>query len=358
MSRFLIAHLGRDPEFATVSGTRVVWSVDDYEREYAALRGGAGLADLSGSGPLRVRGPHALEVLNRALTRDVEFLAPEQTQTSLLLDADGRPIDVVIVLAVADNEYLLQCGRGRAESVARALAEAAGHEQPEIEDLSESFAVFSVEGPYAWRAVGAVFGEDYVSLAYESLLTVEVNDVEALIARIGVTGEYGYTVFVPQEAATAVWRALAAHTTMVGDRALETAMIEVRQPLLHREADEHSTVLTTGLNWLVDLAKPDFVGREAVLWHRQAYGGARPIGFGVVAGRVEPGEDLFVEVEHVGRVRHVVDSPGTGGQLGLAQVDREWQASRLEFSTAAGARVRTLSSPYVTPTSWDTPIEA
>jgi len=358
MSWVLIDHLGREPEFAPVSGGRVVWQVGAYEDEYRALRSGAALVDLSGSGPLRVRGPGAVDLLNRVLTRDVEFLAPEQAQTALVLDPDGTPADIVVTLCVAAlDEYWLHCGPGRDERVAALLSAAGDGAEATVENLRDSMAVFAVEGPTAYRVIGETLGEDYVSLAYESLLPAEVNGEEVLLARIGVTGEYGYTVFVPHAVAVPVWQALADRATVIGYRALETAMLEVRQPVLHRELDEQSTVVSAGLNWLVDLGKPEFTGRDAVLQQCADPASTRLIGFGVRDGRVEAGDELFIGTERVGAVGHIVDSPGFGGQLGLAAVQRHWQASGLEFSTAAGARIRTLAAPYVIPTSWNTPME-
>ncbi|MYS21712.1 aminomethyltransferase [Streptomyces sp. DvalAA-14] len=363
MSRVMIEHLGSIPEMATVSGTEVVWRIGEYEAEYAALRDGVGLVDASGDGPVRISGADAADVLNRTVTRDVEFLVPDRVQTSLVLSEDGRPLDVVTVLAVVDGEYLVHCGPGRSavvEQALRAVAGAPGETDAVIENLRSTMSVFAVEGPAAWRVVDEVLGEDYVSLAYESLLPAGIGDTEILVARIGVTGEYGYTFFVPNEFAADLWRALAAHSVPVGRRALETAMLEVRQPVLHREVGPEDTVVSAGLNWLVDLSKADFVGRDAVVAQQVSGAVSVPIGFGVDmdTGRVEVGDELFVGSECVGRVGHVVDSPGTGGQLGLAAVPRQWQASRLEFTTGSGALVRTLAAPYVVPTSWSTPIEA
>jgi len=358
VSRTLIEQLDREPQLERVDDGLVVWQIDSFAREYEALRGGAGLVDLSGSGPLRVHGPGAADALNRALTRDLSFLAPEQTQTSLVLGPDGRPLDIVVVLAVAYEDYLVHCGPGRDGRVAEALrAVARPPGGPAVENLRDRMSVLAVEGPSSWRAVHEVLGEDYVALAYGSLLPAEVEGEEVLVARIGVTGEYGYTLFAPHGVAPRLWRALARHSTPAGHRALETAMFEVRQPVLHRELTEHSTVLSAGLNWLVDRTKEGFTGSVAVAAEAARDEGTRPIGFGVAQGVVEVGDELLVESESVGRVVHIVDSPGYGGRLGLAQVDRQWKAARLEFRTASGALVRTLAAPYVVPRSWTTPIE-
>jgi aminomethyltransferase len=126
-----------------IDGAEVVWQVDSYEDEYRAVREGAALSDLSGAGPLRVAGSDAAAALNAVLTRDVELLVPEQTQASLVLAPDGRPLDAVVVLALAPDEYLVTCGPGRGPTVSEAVRAASPGAEAEIEDLAESMAVFS-----------------------------------------------------------------------------------------------------------------------------------------------------------------------------------------------------------------------
>lgn len=362
MTSLVKQHLESAPEMVDIGGVEVAWQITDFEHEYAALRGRAGLTDLSYGGPIMIAGQAAMEALNSVLTKDLEFVAPERAFTALVLGDDGYPIDIVTVLGTADEEYLVHCSPGRSRQVMDALHSAMARldsagDGTRLDDLSEKMSIMAVEGPYAWKVIQQVLGDDYIAIAYEAVLPAEVNGAQVLVARIGLTGEYGYTLFAPNEVAGELWRALATHSVLVGQRALETAMLEVRQPIVHRECGHGGTVLSAGLNWLVDLAKEEFSGRDAVLDQRTADSGTRPIGFRVEGGMVAPGDALFVDDEHVGQVSQVVDSPTLGCQIGLASVDLAWQAAGLTFTTPAQARVRTLAAPYVTPASWTTPIQ-
>lgn len=338
-----------------VGDTDLVWERSGYDQEYAALRTSAGLVDLAGCSLLQVTGEDAVLVLQAALTRDIEFLTPERAMTAMALTPQGTPVDIVTVYAETDG-YLVQTGPGRGPAFLAALDYANTGYDAVIVDRTEDYRIFSVEGPLAWRIVLGLLGEDYVSMAFESTLPATIEGTDALVARTGVTGEYGYTLLVPSAVAAQVWNALAGLATPVGHRALETAMLEVRQPVLHREAGAGDTVLSAGLNWLVDLSKDEFIGRDAVVAAWKAGGGDRPIGFTVTSGSVATGDVVLVGDEVVGRVRTVVFSPGAGTQLGLARVAPEWQATRLEFRSADGATLRTLAPPYVVPASWTTPI--
>jgi aminomethyltransferase len=339
----------------TIDDATVVWQFGDYDLEYAALRTGAGLIDCAAGGPLLVSGPGALHTLQAALARDVEFLIPEHALTSLLLDDTGGVVDIVTVIA-GEADFLVLTGAGRAERVRAALLATAGADTM-IVNQEPTTGVLAIEGPNSWRAVAAVLGRDYVTLGYQSTLPVEIDGVEVLVARTGVTGEYGYTFVAPIGTAATLWTALASHGAVpVGHRAVETAMFEVRQPIVHREVSAEDSVVTAGLNWLVDLAKEEFVGRTAMVEQWRSGPARRPIGFRVSSGTAQVGDELYVDTEPVGRITYLTTSPGVGAQIGLAKVAPSWQASRLEFSTAAGAQVQTLAPPYVVPRSWTTPI--
>src|ERR1700716_3666608 len=196
MAGIVTDHLGKDQlgpagELTMIGEAEVVWQCGDHALEYAALRAGAGLIDVSAGGPLRVSGPGAVDTLQAALARDVEFLLPERARSSIVLDREGGVIDVVTVVA-GETDYVVLTGPGQAGRVEAALR-AAATADVEIENFESTTGIFALEGPQSWRVVAEVLGADYVSLAYESSLPVEIDGSEALIARVGVTGEYGYT---------------------------------------------------------------------------------------------------------------------------------------------------------------------
>lgn len=341
----------------TIGAATVVWNFGDFEAECSALRAGAGLIDVSSGGPIAVSGAEAVDLLQACLSRDIEFLIPDRAQWSIVLHPDGTIVDVVTVIA-GDGDYTVLTGPGRAADVEAALRDAAGDLDVRIDNLEARTAVFAVEGPRSWKAVAAVLGAEYVSLAYENVLAIEIDGRECLLGRIGVTGEYGYTFILPDDIAADLWEQLvAAGAAPAGHQARETAMLEVRQPIVHREVRAEDTVISAGLNWLVDLSKEAFVGREALVAAAALAPVSVPVGFMVSSGEAQAGDSLFVGDETVGEIVYITASPNLGASIGLARVAREWQAAGLDFRTDT-ARVRTLAPPYFVPTSWSTSIDA
>lgn len=349
-------HLAPVREERAIGDATTAWLYSDYAAEYQALRSEAAIFDHSGLGLLKISG-EALPFLQTVLARDVEFLTPDRCLTSLLLADDGAAADIVCVY-VFDEHVLLETAVGRGTQTRRAL-EAVAPEDVRIESLDDQLRVIGIEGPYAWGPVGKVFSTDLTALPYETVTELDWDGHRIIFARSGFTAEYGYKVMVPHQAAAQVWAALAAHAAPVGQQVLETAMLEVRQPVLHLES-RGQDVLEAGLGWLVDPSKPEFVGRDALMQAFAERPATSTIGFSAAVGTdVAAGAGVYAGDVLIGQVTCAVVSPGLGGTLGLARVGRDFAAAGLHLhaTTEAGpVPVTTLSSPYVIPSSWSTPV--
>ncbi|MGX7825643.1 aminomethyl transferase family protein [Actinokineospora sp. 24-640] len=325
--------------------------------EYAAIRDRAALLDLSGVRIIEISGGDAVDFAQRVLARDVEYLTAERCMTSLVLDADGTVVDQVVVWGRETGMLLESSVGGGTRLLEHLRAQVGAGDMPsdvEITDRSEEHVLFGLEGPYSWGVVGRLIDGELAALPFESVADTEWDGVPVIFARTGFTGEYGYKVLVPRAEAQRLWAAAAAEATPAGNEALELSMLEVRQPLVHREAGA-ADILEMGANWLVDITKDDFVGRDAVVAAFEAPAGLRTIGFTTSADIPAAGTEVTVDGERIGEVVHAVHSVGLDAALGLIRVPAELAAAGLQV-TVGGAEAITLTSPYVTPKSWSTPI--
>lgn len=348
---------------AEVEGATVPWRYSTVEEEYAALRTQAAVFDHGSVGLLAVMGDDAMPFLQEVLARDVEFLTPEQSMLSLLLDDNGSPIDLVTVYG-QEGGLLLETSFGRGDATAKYLMDVLPT-GVELVDMGADRVVIGVEGPYAWKVVGSVVDEDFTALPFESVVEAEWEGSPLLFARNGFTGEYGYKLVTGIETAGRLWEALTQQAVPAGYEVLETAMLEVRQPILHREVQPGDSALAAGLNWLIDATKEHFRGRDAVMREFEAGPAERTIGFRRDGAPPAAGSPVRVGDTEVGRVVHAVHSPGVGACVGLARVQSDFAAAGLDFTVDAGddgssslhdRAVRTLSAPYVIPASWSTAV--
>lgn len=335
-------------EIAEVGDVRVPWCVRPFEDDYKSVRHGAALIDLSGGGLIRIWGQGASDLIDHSLTREVSYMTPDRTMMGMLLLDDGAPLDVVTLYRV-DDSYLVQTSVGRGSKVFEVLSARAGGDV-DVTDETSNTVIFGIEGPQSIDAVGQVLAEPVDGLPFQAARETSWAGGDLLVSRTGVTGEFGFAVVVDIAQATDVWSALARVADPVGFEAVEATMIEVRQPVLERELLEGDTVISAGLNWLVDIQKESFAGRDALMAQYEAGSPTARISF-VADGEVRRGDEIRLDDEPIGDVVHATRSLSLDGYCGVGRVDRSVAVVGLTL-VAGSCAARSTSSPIVTPTSW------
>lgn len=342
--------------FGDIGDATVARSFTSSTVEHVAIRTSSALLDLSGNGGISVTGPGATSLIQTAMARDVEYLFPERCLTTLVLSSDGAIVDLATVYRQVDG-FLLESSVGRASALLAQLESLEMEDEVTIAPLLD--AVFlGIEGPTAWEWIGKTIGVEATGLPFQGVTTATVAGAPALVARSGVTGEFGYKVCLALDAAKALWSQLAVEVTPTGYDALEIAMLEVRQPNVHAEVVEGADAITCGFNWVAEPTKASFVGRDALLEQFES-NTIRTIGFEVEEPSSEdlpPGAPVKLGAVPIGTVLLAHRVPGSGRLLGLARVPSELAVSGLPIEVGASAGARTISSPYTIPTSWSVSI--
>src|SRR5580700_3954506 len=110
-------HRATGAVFAEVNGQEVVAHYGDWLAEYAALREGAGVLDLSFRGRLCVLGADARTFLNGQVTNNVKDLKIGEGCYAALVSARGKSQSDLNIYRL-ENEMLLDCEPGFSEAVA------------------------------------------------------------------------------------------------------------------------------------------------------------------------------------------------------------------------------------------------
>ena len=239
-----------------------------HEREYHAIRGSAALFDVSPLYKYRVRGKDAARLLDLVVTRSIHELKVGQVAYTPWCDAAGKVLDDGTIARLAENDFRITA----AEPNLRWLQDNAMELEVEIEDVSESLAALSLQGP----ASRAVLGD--IELRYFRLVQRQLGGIPVAISRTGYTGDLGYEIWVSPKDALALWDYLIEAGTPygivpAGMLALDVARIEAGLMLIEvdyvpaRKAlieSQTSSPYELDLGWAVNLKKERFVGRQAL----------------------------------------------------------------------------------------------
>jgi dimethylglycine dehydrogenase len=144
-----------------------------------------------------------------------------------------------------------------------------------VENVTDSFGGFAVFGPQA-RAVLQALTTDNVSNQQFPFLTVRrmaVALAPAIVARLSVTGELGFEIYVPTLHMLTVFNELNRirhqwNGRWVGMYALNSLRLEKSFGIWSREFSRDYSPRMAGIGRFIDYEKHSFVGREAALLDR------------------------------------------------------------------------------------------
>jgi aminomethyltransferase len=239
--------------------------------EHTAVREGVGVFDVSHLGRLEVRGPDALEALQRALTNDLARVETGAAQYGMALNDEAGIVDDLIAYRIGEAEYLVVPNASNTEKVRRQILSHAGAAEVLARD---DLAIIAPQGPRSFDVVDRIF-PGAGGLGYLRCRRDRWEGHPVVVSRSGYTGERGFELFVPVDAAAGVWSALmnAGETFGIqacGLAARDTLRLEMGYPLHGNDISEERTPLEAGLMWAVSLDKGEFRGREALLRRREA----------------------------------------------------------------------------------------
>ena len=284
-------------------------------REHLWTREHAGAFDVSHMGQARLTGPDVLAAFEALTPGDFQGLEPGRQKYSLLLNRQGGIVDDLMAGRPDDEGLFLVVNGACKDNDFRVMGEALAG-RAAIERL-EDRALIALQGPKA-AAVLARHAPQAAAMVFMDIRGIEAFGTEAIVSRSGYTGEDGYELSVPAEAAVHVWNTLMADERVrpVGLGARDSLRLEAGLPLYGHDLDETVSPVEAGLAFAV--SKPrrrraDFPGAERILGEF-AHGCARfRVGLKVLEGA--PAREGAEVADEAGRPIGVVTSGGFSPSL-------------------------------------------
>ena len=324
--------------------------------EHMAVREGAGLFDVSHMGVLEFDGPGAAAFLDNVSTNDVAGLAPGQSQYAFLLDADGRPLDDLMLYRLAPQRWMMVVNAANNEKALawlqavqrgsvqidpahpdRSLENCGSFTLRDLRDGSVGAARrvdLALQGPRSRELLAALGGDErdlarLAALPWAGVMQARFGGFDLIVSRTGYTGErVACELFVhPDEAAALAEQLLQAGATPCGLAARDSLRIEAGLPLYGHElaGPQSLNPADAGFASYVRLYKPFFIGKAAFLAHERTRAG-QVTRFQLDNRRARPAREGDALVDERGRVAGFVTScaaDGSGAQLGQAWLRRD-----------------------------------
>ena len=311
---------GRMVEFA---GYHMPVQYEGIMAEHLWVRESAGLFDVSHMGQLVFTGEGADVALEALLPGDIKGLGEARMRYSLLLAENGGILDDLMVTRRGDEIYMVVNGATKYDDIAYLL----DHLSDDITiNILEDQALLAVQGPGAVTALSRIV-PGVEALVFMTAGAFDWNGTPLWISRSGYTGEDGFEISVPAEAAAALADALTAEPEVkpIGLGARDSLRLEAGLPLYGHDLDPETTPVMADLGFALSKRRREegnFMGAERILLEREQGAVTKRVGL-VVEGRQPVREGAAVidgEGSDVGKVTSGGFAPTLGAPIAMAYV--------------------------------------
>ena len=315
----------------------------DAEYEYFCVRNGCATYDICPMQKYEIRGADAEVMLNRMVTRDVTKIRPNRVAYSLWCTDEGRMIDDGTIFRLASDRFMLTCG---SPCTAWLTKSAFGFSDVTITDISDWLAALSLQGPTSCAVLKRMGLAGIETAKPFDIRYFPFQGETLMVSRTGFTGDLGYELWIPRELGLALWDAVYAAgedygIQPYGEAATNMARLEAgfimpamefneALKTVHFEHDQ--TPYELNLGWLVDLKKPHFSGRKALVAEKER--GPRYTLTKLDIEGNKPAQGSFIYnsrrcTRDVGYVTSAMWSPAAKANIALAMIETEYLKGEL-----------------------------
>ncbi len=226
--------------------------------EHLWTRDSAGLFDVSHMGQLLIHGAQATAALEALLPGDLRILKPSKMRYSLLLDERGGILDDLMVTRLGSEQpfgevegddafYMVVNGATKYDDI--------GHLREHLADEItlnhlDDRALLALQGPKAVDALDRIL-PGVAALTFMTAGAFDWQGHALWVSRSGYTGEDGFEISLPEDAATAFADAICAEPEVkpIGLGARDSLRLEAGLPLYGHDLGPDTTPVAADLGF-------------------------------------------------------------------------------------------------------------
>ena len=323
--------------------------------EHLTVCNGVGVFDVSHMGEFWVKGPHALDFLQKVTSNNVAALVPGKIQYTCFPNEDGGIVDDLLVYQYEPEKYLLVVN---ASNIEKDWNWCISHntEGAELENSSDNMAQLAVQGPKAIQALQKLTDINLADIPYYTFKVGEfAGEKNVIISNTGYTGAGGFELYFYPDAAMKIWDAVFEAGAEFGIKpiglgARDTLRLEMGFCLYGNDLDDTTSPIEAGLGWITKFVDGKNFTNRSMLEKQKAEGTVRKlVGFEMIdRGITRHGYELTTaEGDKIGVVTSGTMSPIRKIGIGMGYVKPEY--SKIGTEICIDMRGRKLKAVVVKP---------
>jgi aminomethyltransferase len=177
--------------------------------EHHCVRKALGVFDVSHMGEFWVKGPKALDLIQKVTSNDASKLYDGKVQYSCLPNKDGGIVDDLLVYRFGEEEYFLVVNASNIDKDWNWIQQFNQEIGAEMTNVSDDYSLLAIQGPLALKAMQKLTDMNVVDMEYYTVQRGKFAGKDNIIfATTGYTGAGGCEIYFRNEDAEDIWNAV------------------------------------------------------------------------------------------------------------------------------------------------------
>lgn len=217
--------------------------------EHNHTRAKASIFDVSHMGQIALRGADPSTALETLVPGDIAGLAPGRMRYTMFTNETGGILDDLMVTNVGEYLFLVVNAACKDSDIAHLKDRLPGGIEVEILD---NRSLIALQGPAA-AAIMARYAPGADTMPFMTALPFEIDGSRLAVTRSGYTGEDGYEISIPSDAALRITELFlsAKDVEFAGLGARDSLRLEAGLCLYGHDIDETTTPVEAALTWSI-----------------------------------------------------------------------------------------------------------
>lgn len=300
--------------------------------EHFTVCQGVGVFDVSHMGEFWVKGPHALDFIQKVTSNNAATMVPGKAQYTCFPNETGGIVDDLIVYYYEPDKYMLVVN---AANIEKDWNWCVSHNTmgAELENSSDRIGQLAIQGPKAIDTLQKLTSVCLADIPYYSFRVGDFAGVpNVIISNTGYTGAGGFELYFYTQDALPIWDAIFDAGAEFGIKpiglgARDTLRLEMGFCLYGNDIDDTTSPLEAGLGWITKFVEGKEFTNRAALEQQKASGVTRKlVGFEMIdRGIPRHGYQLTdADGQAIGHVTSGTMSPIRKIGIGLGYVKTEF----------------------------------
>lgn len=294
--------------------------------EHIAVRTAAGVFDVSHMGEFILKGPDALDLIQRVTSNDASVLTDGKVQYSCLPNDQGGIVDDLLVYRIDANTYMLVVNASNIEKDWNWISKH-NTKGVEMKDISERTSLLAVQGPKAAAILQKLTSVNLGDMPYYTFKKGTFNGVDnVVISNTGYTGAGGFELYFDNESAEKMWNGIFEAGKEFGIKpaglgARDTLRLEMGFCLYGNDIDDSTSPMEAGLGWITKFTK-EFTNSKKFQEQKEKGVSKKLVGFEMIDRGIPRHDYEIVDGAGnvIGKVTSGTQSPSLQKGIGMGYV--------------------------------------